>query len=122
VDAGLDEVIVLAPACSFETDRPRGAVARVERQMRRAATRRLAREVEVARAAGVRVTVLCPGPEDLEAIGGNVMDITRRVEVFETSLRTCGVALRGAAVGITAAGAAPAQPGPPDEVGLGLAG
>ncbi|ONH53028.1 patatin [Frankia sp. CcI49] len=93
-DSDLDEVTVLAPACSFECDRPRGAVALVERQMRRAATRRLAREIELVQAAGIRVTVLCPGPEDLEVIGGNMMDLTRRAEVFETSLRTSTQALR----------------------------
>ncbi|MEX5633627.1 patatin-like phospholipase family protein [Parafrankia sp. FMc2] len=92
--SNLDEVMVLAPACSFESDRPRSAVALVERQMRRAATRRLAREIELVQAAGIRVTVLCPGPEDLQVIGGNMMDLTRRAEVFETSLRTSTEALR----------------------------
>lgn len=96
VEEELDEVLVLAPACSFDSDRPRGAIARVERQMRRAATRRLAREIELLEAAGTRVTALCPGPEDLEVIGGNVMDLTRRAEVFETSLRTSAAALRTA--------------------------
>jgi len=95
--AGLDEVIVVAPACSLVSDRPRGAVARVERQVRRAATRRLLREVAEVEAAGARVTVLCPGPEDLEVMGGNLMDLTRRAEVFETSLRTTVTALRAGA-------------------------
>ncbi|MCK9897562.1 patatin-like phospholipase family protein [Frankia sp. AgB32] len=93
-DAGLDEIVVVAPACSLATDRPRSAVALVERQVRRAATRRLLREVEQVERAGMRVTVLCPGPEDLAAMGGNLMDLTRRAEVFETSLRTTAVALR----------------------------
>ncbi|SNQ50166.1 putative esterase of the alpha-beta hydrolase superfamily [Frankia canadensis] len=95
--AGLDEIIVVAPACSLASDRPRGAVARVERQVRRAATRRLLREVAEVEAAGARVTVLCPGPEDLEVMGGNLMDLTRRAEVFETSLRTTVTALRAGA-------------------------
>ncbi|WP_041938894.1 MULTISPECIES: patatin-like phospholipase family protein [Frankia] len=96
-DAGLEEVLVLAPACSLASDRPRGAVAMVERQVRRAATRRLLREVELVEAAGTRVTVLSPGPEDLAVMGGNLMDLTRRAEVFETSLRTTRAALRASA-------------------------
>jgi NTE family protein len=92
-DAGLDEVLVLAPACSFALDQPRGALARIERQMRRWATRVVVREVALLRAAGTKVTVICPGPRDLEVIGGNVMDLTRRREVFETSLQTSAAAL-----------------------------
>ncbi|WP_175084398.1 patatin-like phospholipase family protein [Candidatus Frankia nodulisporulans] len=88
VDAGLDEVVVVAPACSLATDRPRGAVALVERQVRRAATRRLLREVALLEGVGTQVTVICPGPDDLMAMGGNLMDLTRRAEVFETSLST----------------------------------
>lgn len=91
IDSDLDEVLVLAPACSLEIDRPRGGLARVERRVRRIATRRLMGEVERVRAAGIEVTVVCPGPEDLEAIGGNVMDAARRAEVFEVSLRTTAV-------------------------------
>jgi hypothetical protein len=34
------------------------------------------------------VVVATPGPDDLEAIGGNVMDAARRSVVFEVSLRT----------------------------------
>ena len=100
-DSSLTEVLVLAPACSFDTDRPRGAVARLERQIRRAATRRLAREIELVEAAGTKVTVLCPGPEDLEVMGGNFMDLTRRAEVFETSLRTTAEAVRAAGLAQT---------------------
>ncbi|CAO5147528.1 NTE family protein [Frankia sp. AiPs1] len=96
-DAGLDEIIVVAPACSLATDRPRGAVALVERQVRRAATRRLLREVALVEAAGTRVTVICPGPDDLVVMGGNLMDLTRRAEVFETSLRTTTELLRATA-------------------------
>jgi NTE family protein len=88
VDVGLDEILVLAPACAIEPDRPRGGLARVERRVRRTATRRLMLEVAQARAAGIDVVVATPGPDDLEAIGGNVMDATRRSTVFEVSLRT----------------------------------
>jgi hypothetical protein len=41
---------------------------------------------------GLDVTVLTPGPEDLAAMGGNLMDSRRREAVFETSLRTSAAA------------------------------
>jgi NTE family protein len=99
---GVEKALVLAPACSLETDRPRGGLARVERRVRRMATRRLVREVGKVRAAGIDVTVACPGPEDLAVIGGNVMDAARRTEVFETSLRTCAALFARAGVGVDA--------------------
>jgi len=46
------------------------------------------------RASGKAITVLTPGPEDLEVIGVNMMDPSRRLEVLETSLRTSVDALR----------------------------
>jgi NTE family protein len=92
----LDEVYVLAPMASFELDCPSSALARIERQLRRATTRRLLREAEKLRSVGTRVTMLAPGPEDLGAIGANMMDPRRRVEVFETSLRTSARSLRAA--------------------------
>jgi NTE family protein len=101
----LDEIVVFAPACSFEYDHPHGPVARIERHLRRMATRRLEREIDAARSSGLEVTVLCPGPEDLAAIGGNVMDISRREQVFSTSLRTSEAAFaRGARGGLAAVG------------------
>ena len=90
---GLDEVVVLAPLISFAFDRPRSAVARVERGWRRGQTRRLLREAEKVRAAGTEVTMLGPGPEDLAAIGSNLMNPSRRGQVLDTALRTCFAAL-----------------------------
>jgi len=95
----VDELVVFAPACSFEYDHPHGPVARIERHLRRMATRRLEREIDAARAAGIDVTVLCPGPEDLVAIGGNVMDTSRREQVFTTSRRTSEAAFASSARG-----------------------
>ncbi|MFL6139076.1 MAG: patatin-like phospholipase family protein [Frankiaceae bacterium] len=92
---GLDEVLVLAPMVSFAYDRPRSTVARMERRLRRAWTRRLLREADVVRRSGTAVTLLGPGPEDLEVIGGNLMDPRRRAAVLETSLRTTAAALAG---------------------------
>ena len=90
---GMDEVLVLAPAASFEVDHPRHPAARIERRFRRAVTRRLVREADLVRAGGTRVTILAPGREDLEAIGANLMDVARIPRVLETALRTAPVAL-----------------------------
>src|SRR3954466_2397433 len=80
---------------SFAYDRPKNTLTRLERGVRRATTRRLFREAAKVRAAGTRVTMFGPGPEDLQAIGVNLMDARRRVRVFETALRTTTAALRG---------------------------
>ncbi|NDL58586.1 patatin-like phospholipase family protein [Phytoactinopolyspora mesophila] len=90
---GLDEVYVVAPGVSFETDQPRGLMPRMERAWRSRVTRRCAHEVAKLRAGGTRVVVLGPGAEDLAEIGGNVMDTGRRLRVLETSIRTSAAAL-----------------------------
>ncbi len=95
--AGLDEVYVLAPMASLEFDRPWLPHERLERRVRRLITLGLRRDVERLRSAGTAVTVLTPGPEDLAAIGANLMDPRRRVGVLETSLRTSAAALGGPA-------------------------
>ncbi|MBE3075619.1 MAG: patatin-like phospholipase family protein [Actinobacteria bacterium] len=91
---GLDEVFVLAPQVSFDADAPTQWATRLERQWRNRVTRRVLREVTTVHRHGTEVTILGPGREDLEAIGGNLMDLTRRPAVIETSLRTSAVALR----------------------------
>ena len=85
---GLDEVFVLAPMASLVADRPVKPLARMERRLRQAMTVRLLRDAEAVRSAGARVTIVTPGPEDLAAIGVNLMDPRRRRAVVETSLRT----------------------------------
>ena len=90
---GLDEVIVVAPMVSFENDEPDSLLSRLERRWRGSVTRRCLAEVDELEAAGVQVTVLGPGREDLEAMGGNIMDGRRRLQVLETSLRTSRSAL-----------------------------
>jgi len=91
---GLDEVVVLSPMTSLDYDRPTSVAARIERRFRRLVTRRLVGEVKKVAATGTRVTLLGPGAEDLAAIGANLMDPKRRVQVLETSLRTSAAALR----------------------------
>ncbi len=89
----LDEVYVLAPLASHVYDRPRDPVAGVERGVRCLMTRWLDAEVRAVRAAGVRVTVLTPGPADLAAMGGNLMNPRRRARVLNVSLSTSATAL-----------------------------
>jgi len=86
--AQLDEVYVLAPMAGHDVDRPWSPAGRTERFIRQLLARSLDREVRKVEATGTRVIVLTPGPEDLAAIGANVMDSRRRRAVLETSLRT----------------------------------
>jgi len=91
--AELDEVYVLAPMASYVLDRPCNPATRLERMVRRVLTAGLGAEVEKARAAGPRVTVLTPGAEDLAAMGANLMNPRSRQRVLETALRTSSAAL-----------------------------
>lgn len=94
----LDEVYVLAPMASYAYDRPGDPVAVVERQVRRLLTRWLDTEVRAVRELGTRVTVLTPGPADLQAMGGNLMNPRRRIQVLDTALETSAGALDAAVV------------------------
>jgi NTE family protein len=87
-DTDLDEVYVLAPMASYRTDRPRSPGARAERLLRRLYTAQLTHEAATARAAGIKVSTLTPGPEDLAAMGSNLMDSARRKQVLEVSQHT----------------------------------
>ncbi|MDN5858659.1 MAG: patatin-like phospholipase family protein [Pseudonocardia sp.] len=92
----LDEVIVLAPMASHAYDCPSDPLAQLERKLRRLLTRWLDAEVAAVRAAGVRVTVLTPGPPDLAAMGGNLMNPRRRERVLDTALASSRGALAAA--------------------------
>ncbi|WP_028935257.1 patatin-like phospholipase family protein [Pseudonocardia spinosispora] len=85
VGQGLDEVYVLAPMASLRPDRPTSLVARMERLYRRSATKRVMREVAKLRASGTSVTVLAPNRGELEAMGANMMDSARRLDVLRAS-------------------------------------
>ncbi|WP_380167550.1 patatin-like phospholipase family protein [Jannaschia sp. R86511] len=89
----LDEVVVVAPMVSFAPDRPRSFAQIVDRQWRAWVTARCLREVAAVHAAGTAVTVLGPGAADLAALGTNVMDPQRRLDVLRTSLVTSREAL-----------------------------
>jgi len=91
--AGVDEVFVLAPMASVVAGRPRLPHEHLERQLRALITMTMLREVRALRTAGVGVTVLTPGPDDLAVMGANLMDPRRRRIVLETSLATSAGAL-----------------------------
>ncbi len=84
----LDEVYVLSPMTSLSFDAPTQVAARIERQFRRIVTRRVMNEIKKVAATGTKVTFLGPTAEDLEVIGANLMDPTRRAAVLKTSLTT----------------------------------
>lgn len=92
----LDEVYVLAPLASYAYDRPRDPLSSVERKVRLMLTRWLDAEVKAVRATGTQVTVLTPGPADLFAMGGNLMNPRRRGRVLDTALATSTDALADA--------------------------
>lgn len=92
-DLGLDEVFVVAPMVSFALDRPTTLVTRLERRWRVQVTKRCLTEAAKVHRGGTEVTILGPGPEDLDAMGANLMDVRRRPLVMETSLRTSMAAL-----------------------------
>jgi NTE family protein len=92
--AALDEVYVVAPMVSFEHDHPTTVSARLERKWREQVTKAAIAEAAAVEKTGTRVYLVGPGPDDLEAMGGNLMDATRLDAVLETSLRTSEVAWR----------------------------
>jgi len=101
--AGMDEVYVIAPMVSFAMDRPTSVSARLERRWRAEVTKAARREAAVVRAAGATVRMVGPGPEDLAAIGANLMDDDRRIHVLETAMRTSSSGWREAD-GVSATG------------------
>ena len=82
---GVEEVYVFAPMASVEIDRARTAVGRVERAVRRAITRGIMADAARLRAGGTRVCLITPEPDDLAAMGVNLMNPARRTVVFETA-------------------------------------
>lgn len=96
--ADIEEAIVLAPFASTHVDQPRSPLEKIERRVRRIMTHIVDRECRQLKKAGVRVIRLEPGPEDLRAIGYNMLDPGRRVQVFETALHTADDAVRTALV------------------------
>src|SRR5262249_11855002 len=69
--ADVSEVFILAPMASVVAGRPRMPHERLERQLRALITTTMLREVRALRTAGIGVTVLTPGPDDLAVMGVN---------------------------------------------------
>ena len=84
----VDVVVALNPMSSLSPGLPTTIVERVERRIRAAMGRRLGREARRLRARGVRLLLIQPEAEDLEAMGLNLMDPTRRSDVLHTAIRT----------------------------------
>ena len=98
--AGVDEVFVLVPLASVVAGlAPLQPLERLERRLRALITMALLREVWALRAAGIAVTVLTPGPEDLAVMGANLMDPRRRRAVLEHVPADVGGDVRGHATG-----------------------
>jgi NTE family protein len=102
--AGLDEVYVIAPMVSFQTDHPSSAAAWLERRWREAVTKACLAEANDVARSGATVRIIGPGPEDLEAIGANMMDTSQRRAVLACSVRTSPVAWRNGATVIAPTG------------------
>jgi NTE family protein len=92
----LNHVYVLAPMISYRTDRPLRPSWRAERFIRLALAARLDAEVRKVAAGGADVTVIAPGPDDLQVMGSNLMDGRRRRDVLETARVTVPAALAAA--------------------------
>ncbi|MDT4892954.1 MAG: hypothetical protein QOE97_1989 [Pseudonocardiales bacterium] len=90
----VEEVYVLAPMASVDADRGTTVLARLERAVRRGITKGILEDVAALRAQGVRVCVVTPEPEDLAAMGLNLMNPQRRTQVLETARRTAARQLR----------------------------
>lgn len=84
----LDIVVALNPMSTLAPGLPTTIVQRVERRVRVASGRRLGREARRLRDGGVKLLLIQPGSEDLDAMGINLMDPTRRSTVVETAMRT----------------------------------
>ena len=91
VGRGLDEVVVIAPMASLEPDHPTAVGSRVERRWRLEVTKACLAEAALLEADGTRVTLMAPGALERAAIGANLMDVTRRRTVLETSLEATAI-------------------------------
>lgn len=86
--AGVDEVLVLAPMAGDPRRALGSPFARAFRAVRLHAARRLAGELRALRKAGTTVRVLTPSAADLEVMGINVMNPSRRREVLHQARET----------------------------------
>jgi NTE family protein len=79
---------------SVDADRAPTVVGRIERAIRRTITKGILADIAQLRATGVRVHLVTPGPADLQAMGLNLMDPSKRTAVLETARSTAADQLR----------------------------
>jgi NTE family protein len=91
---GLDLVICMNPTSSLSSIPPKHPIERLHAFMRNASGRRLGNEAKMLREAGTEVVLIQPQAEDLEIMGGNLMNGRRRHEVIELATRTVREQLR----------------------------
>jgi NTE family protein len=84
----LDHVYVLCPLGGLGPADDRSLAATGERILRRCISGWMDIEARKVEAAGTTVTLVTPGADDIEAMGRNLMDPSRRRRVLEISLRT----------------------------------
>lgn len=87
-DFALDEVYVLAPMAARSFERTISPAGWLQRCTRTVFNRALAGEVRSLRDSATAVHILAPGPEELAAMGANLMDTTRRLDVLDTARYT----------------------------------
>ena len=83
-----DVVDVLVPLGGHDRGSAPGLAARGEWVLRRVVSGWVDLEAAKVRTAGTRVVVVAPGRDDIDAMGRNMMDPSRRQRVLETALRT----------------------------------
>jgi NTE family protein len=84
----LDLVIALNPMTSLQPGLPTTIVERVERRVRSTMGRRLGHEAARFKERGTPLLIIQPEQEDLDAMGINLMDPSKRVQVMETAIAT----------------------------------
>jgi NTE family protein len=97
--AGLDLVICLNPTSSLHAAAPRTLGERLAFSLRQGAGRRLGAETAEVRRAGTEVVLIQPTVHDLDAMGTNLMNRSRRHAVVEAAARSVTEHLRDSPVG-----------------------
>jgi NTE family protein len=90
ISTDVSEAIVIAPMASTDMGMPRNPAEAAERLLRKQMTRIVEKEIRQLEHAGIRVRKMYPVRDDLAAMGYNLMDRSKRRDVYETALRTTG--------------------------------
>ncbi len=98
-DAGLDLVVCLNPTSSLHAGGGATLAERAAMAIRQASGRRLGAEARRVRATGTEVLLIQPTVHDLDAMGTNLMNRSRRHEVIEIAVETMTAHLRETGLG-----------------------